>query len=444
MTDLRDVARSIFLQALQDCSIDRAVARAVSTQNGQLHLCGKPLRIAEIKRLRIVSAGKAGATMLSALLRHPPLPPAWNVSGVLIAPGPLSPMPPNFSYFAGGHPIPDGASFAGARAALELLQSIPADECATTLCIFLLSGGASAMMELPLDPAIGLADIAMFYRVLVGSGASITEINCVRKHFSAVKGGRLALAAGDATCVSMFVSDVPVGHEDAIGSGPTLTDTTTVGECREILARYQLLPQFPPAVRSFFESASLPDTPRGPRQNARCCVLLHADDLVQAAARRARDLGWKVTIDHTTDEWEYDKAADYLLHRLRELRRQSPRVCLIAGGEVIVRLPANPAPGAVGIGGRNQQFALYAATLLQASDKPVAILSAGSDGIDGNSPAAGAVVDEMLLQTEKLRLAGLSALSKFDGCPFLDTHRATVNTGFTGTNLRDLRILMRA
>ena len=118
------------------------------------------------------------------------------------------------------------------------------------------------MMELPLDSSITLADTASFHRALVGSGASITEINCVRKHFSAVKGGRLAQAAGNAMCRSLLLSDVPVGREDALGSGPTVPDSSTVEECREILQRYRLLAQFPTAVRRFFESNALVETPK--------------------------------------------------------------------------------------------------------------------------------------------------------------------------------------
>jgi glycerate 2-kinase len=444
VTSLRILARLIFLQALEDCSVDRAMARTVSLQDGELNFCGNPLPIAGIQRLRIVSAGKAGATMLSALLQHLPVSPEWNIAGVLIAPEPLAPMPPDFQYFMGGHPIPNQASFAGARAALEMLRTIPEAERAGTLCIFLLSGGASAMMELPLDPAIDLADTQAFHRVLVGSGASITEINCVRKHFSAVKGGRLALAAGSSPSVSMFISDVPAGHEHAIGSGPTLPDSSTVTDCRELLARYQLLPQLPASVRRFFQADSLPEAPRPPQVRPHYCVLLRPDDLVQAAAQRASELGWTVVIDQTTDEWEYDRAADYLLARLRELSQKSPRVCLLAGGEVLVRLPANPQEGSIGIGGRNLQFALYAATRLTPEDQSTAILSAGSDGIDGNSPVAGAIVDETLLQLPETRLQAETALARFDGCSFLDTFDAVVNIGFTGINLRDLRILLHS
>jgi hydroxypyruvate reductase len=313
-----------------------------------------------------------------------------------------------------------------------------------TLCIFLISGGASAMMELPLDPAITLPDTVDFHRTLVASGASITEINCIRKHFSAVKGGRLALAAGSVRCRSFLVSDVPAGHEDAVASGPTVPDISTVMECREILARYRLLEQFPAAVRRFFESPTLPETPKQTELHAQFCTLLDSQDLVQAAARRAEAVGWTAIIDNTCDEWEYQAAARYLLDRLRTLRHQHARICLISAGEVIVSLPASTEDHApAGIGGRNQQFALYVATLLTPTDGSVAILSAGSDGIDGNSPAAGAVVDENTIGKESSDCrAALEALANFDAYSFLSARSATITMGPSGNNLRDLRILL--
>lgn len=439
MADLPSIAKSIFLGALEDCSIDRAMQRCVSVQDGQLRVCKQSFSIREIRRLRIVAAGKASSTMLAALRKQLPNEPEWDVRGILIAPEPPPGLAGEFQFFRGGHPLPNEASFAGARTALEMLRSIPPEESSGTLCIFLLSGGASAMLELPLDPAISLQDTATFHQVLVGSGAAINEINCVRKRFSAVKGGRLAAAAGEAACISLLISDVPAGHEDAIGSGPTLPDASTVEQCKDVLERYHLLPQFPAPVRRYFENLPEASVPPDLNRN-RCghCVLLCADDLAEAAARRATDLGWLAVVDHTSDEWPYEKAAAYLLQRLRQLRQSFGRACLIAGGEVLVQLPA----GSVGVGGRNQQFALYGLTRLTPEDKSVAILSGGSDGIDGNSPAAGAVADERLLQTPEDRRLAEVALQNFDAYSYFAARGALLVTGSTGQNLRDLRILL--
>jgi hydroxypyruvate reductase len=315
-------------------------------------------------------------------------------------------------------------------------QSLSEDD---TLCIFLLSGGASAMMELPLDAAISLDDTIAFHRALVHSGASIVEMNCVRKHFSAVKGGRLALVAGTAQKLSLLVSDVPPAHLDALGSGPTVGDPTSVAQCREILARYGLMERFPAPVRRFFATAELPETPKPDELNARTCKLVDSDEMAEAVRSHAESLGFHAVLDNACDDWSYDAAADYLLDRLRELRRQHSRVCLISAGEVTVRVDASRANAR---GGRNQHFALYMATRLHTEDGPLAVLSAGSDGIDGNSDAAGAIVDEQTIAGAELRDSALRALAGFDSSSWLSEVGATVITGSTGHNLRDLRILL--
>lgn len=446
MMDLRDIARRIFTQSLADCSVERAVARHVSVDAETLHVGEETIDLGRLQRVRIVSGGKAARTMLVSLLQQLSLPSDCDLAGVMIAPeesqGIPAKLPRQIQFFAGGHPSPNEASFAGARATLKMLRDLPQDSAENSLCFFLISGGASAMMELPLDSSISLADTASFHRALVGSGASIAEINCIRKHFSAVKGGRLAQAAGNAMCRSLLVSDVPVGREDALGSGPTIPDSSTIEECREILGRYRLLPQFPAAVRRFFESNALMETPKPGELQAQASVLLSAQTLAEAAAKNARALGYFAVIDNSCDEWEYKAAVRHLLDRLRILRASHPDLCLISTGEVGVTLPAaHDTAETVGIGGRNQQFALYAATLLRPEDGAVAVLSAGSDGIDGNSPAAGAVVDRDTVKGEALSGAML-ALEAFDTYSFLSDHGAAMVIGPSGNNLRDLRILI--
>lgn len=445
-------ARALFVSALRECSIERAMQRSirVSTSGDGVgaFLLGEdgqgPLVRVDLTRcrhLRIVAVGKAAGVMLEAVLSRLALPPEIDLQGIVIAPSLPSSLPEGFQYFPGGHPLPNEASFAGARAALDLLAAIPPSSPPETVCLFLLSGGASAMMELPLDPAISLDDTIAFHRALIHSAASIAEINCVRKHFSAVKGGRLAFAARAATCVSLFVSDVPTSHLDALGSGPTVPDTTTLEDCREILARHNLLARFPASVQQFFLDPAIPETPKPGEFTARTITLLDADSLAEAARRHAEQLGFHAVVDNTCDDWDCLAAADYLLARLRTLRRVHPRVCLISVGEVTVAIP-NHRLVASSVGGRNQHFALYAATRLQASDGSVAVLSAGSDGIDGNSPFAGAVVDGRTLENQRLRSDARMALIEFRSTSLLQRVGATISTGPTGNNLRDLRLLL--
>jgi glycerate 2-kinase len=448
---LREMARSIFIQSLADCSVEQAFARLVRVSDSGSRLLiddSETIDLERVKRLRVVAVGKASAAMLGALLsRLKGLPD--DVAGVLIAGEEPVDLPLGFQFFAGGHPLPNEASQAGARAALEMLRGLRDEngEAAETLCLFLISGGGSAMMELPLDPSITLAEMRSFHQELVHSGASIVETNCIRKHFSAVKGGRLALAAGENATLSLLVSDVPPDHLDALASGPTLPDSSTVDQCREILARYELSGRFPASVRRFFERDDLAETPKPGSFEVRAVTLLSSDQLAEVARARAEGLGFHAVIDNTCDDWDYEAAAAYLLERLRGLRRAYPRVCLISSGELTVKLPSvAAAPGRIGVGGRNQHFSLYAATLLAPSDATTVIFSAGSDGIDGNSRAAGAMVDETTLRTDARYgdTAAWKSLQEFDSHNFLARLGATVVTGATGNNLRDLRILLAA
>lgn len=468
---LKEIARSIFEHALADCSIDRSLDRIVSIAtdagNTRLILDGHDIvALNRLKRVRIVSAGKAAAAMLTSLLSRLPLPSSCDLQGVLIASERPQGLNTAIQYFHGGHPVPNDASFAGAAAALSMLRELRDASRDDTLCVFLISGGASAMMELPLDFAISLEDTIAFHRSLVHCGASIVEINCVRKHFSAIKGGRLGLAAGLANKVSLLVSDVPPAHLDALASGPTIPDPTTVAQCREILAHYKLPEQFPQSVRLFFHSDNLPETPKPGELISPSWKLLDSDELARTAQFHAAQMGFHTIIDNTCDDWSYAEAADYLLGRLRQLRREFPKVCLISAGEVTVQVPhtfSNRSPcsatndQATYVGGRNQHFALYLARQLRLEDGTLAVLSAGSDGIDGNSDAAGAIVDEHTLdgddpynsaahststQPRTRRASAEQALQAFDSSTWLRAVGATFITGPTGHNLRDLRILL--
>lgn len=451
-------ARMIFLRALADCSIQKAFQQRVKSgepgrSSKRLLFGNHCVDFADIRYLRVVAAGKAASSMLNAFLARLPELPGCDLAGVLIAPG-VATVPAGFQAFRGGHPFPNEDSWQGARSVLAMLRGLPADASrSNTLCVFLVSGGASAMMELPLNPDISLADTIAFHRALVHSGASITEINCVRKHFSAVKGGRLALAARHVSCLTIALSDVPPGKLDTIASGPTLPDASTIADCREILSGYNLLPSFPQSIREFFAGQAIPETVKGDEISPQFWTLLAGDDLAQAAARHAECLGFASVVDNTCDDWEYRPAADYLLQRIRELRRTTRRVCLLSVGEITVqpiRATESPDLRPIGNGGRNQHFALHAATLLNRSDASLAILSAGSDGIDGHSDAAGAVVSLETLggcgqpaeARNHLHRSALAALNEFQSSKFLKSIGATIVTGPTGNNLRDLRILI--
>jgi glycerate 2-kinase len=447
---LREIACSLFLQSLEDCSVEQAFTHRVKreTRAGKpfLTVSDDAIDLHSVRRIGVVAVGKAASAMLKALLPSLPGLTQCDLSGVVIANDEQPDLPPGFQFFAGGHPTPNQASLDGAEAAVALVRSLrsKAAMAEDSLCLFLISGGASAMMELPLDPRISLEDTVKFHRELVHCGGSIAEINCVRKHFSAVKGGRLAVEAEGISSYSLLVSDVPLGHLDALGSGPTLPDTSTVDQCKEILARYQLMERFPASVKQFFSSAQLVETPKPGYLVSKAVTVLSPDDLAAIARQRAEDLGFFAVVDNACDDWNYKDAAEYLLKRLQELKRQHSRVCLISSGEVTVELPC-ASDQRLGTGGRNQHFALYAATMLRPSDASIAVFSAGTDGIDGNSFAAGAVVDEKTLFGEERRLSkAWEVLERFDSGTFFQEAGLSMVTGATGNNLRDLRILLAA
>ena len=217
-------------------------------------------------------------------------------------------------------------------------------------------------------------------------------------------------------------------------------------QCQEIIDRFHLLEKFPQAVREYFERLTYrPQPAQGEEalQHTQFDTLLSNHDFVNAARDHARSLGYHVVIDNTCDDWDYREASAYLLKRFRELRqelqREFPRICLLSSGEVTVKLE-----GSTGCGGRNQHFALTTALeLAKNPGDPVVVLSAGSDGIDGNSPAAGAIADPTTIaRARNYRFDPETTLARFDACTLFTALGDTIVTGPTGNNLRDLRILL--
>jgi glycerate 2-kinase len=471
-------ARELFTHSLNDCRIGKVLGERIRCEGTTLEVLhspylnrdARPIRIPleDYREILIIAIGKAAIPLTEGLLAI--LPPHQQVQGICAAPSLPDRPDPRILYYAGGHPLPNQDSFRAARSALDLLRGAT-DK---TLVLYLISGGGSTLFDLPLDPEITLADTIAFHQALVNSGATIAEINTLRKHFSAVKGGRLALAARAATKLTLQIIDVPLEHSSTVASGPTLQDPSTVEDCRNLLARHHLLETFPPAVRRFFSRPDLPETPgdkaelkrraeasvaaksAGLRSVTHAYVgddpfgtnwlvpLLSNRDLVHAARQHAATLGYHVILDNACDDWPCDQAARYLVERLIELRNQHPgqKLCLLSGGEVTVTIDRPP-----GTGGRNQHFALACALLLEERlpSEPAVCLSAGSDGVDGNSHAAGAIVETST--AAGARAVGLDptrALAAFDSGPLLTAIGNTLTTGPTGNNLRDLRIFLSA
>jgi hydroxypyruvate reductase len=240
--------------------------------------------------------------------------------------------------------------------------------------------------------------------------------------------------------MTIFVSDVPEGELDALSSGPTMPDRSTAEDVYRIAEEFGLAARVPGVVANMLTGRTLVETPKpgdGMFARSRWAVLLDSGTLEAAAAVRARELGWNVEIDNRCDDWSAERAATYLLDRVRELRQEHERVCLLSAGEVTVQVPS----GSTGRGGRNQHFALLCSECI--AEEEITVLSAGSDGADGNSPAAGALVDGSTAAraADKGHRVG-TALAAFDSYSLLALLGDTITTGPTGNNLRDLRILL--
>jgi glycerate 2-kinase len=426
---MRSVARDIFAVALKNASIESAFARHVSCDRGVLRICEDLHDLDAYSRVFVVSIGKAAHTMAVALEGQV----GSRLEGIVASSVEPASQVRGFRYFQGGHPTPTAESIHAAEAILKSLGSLNA----ASLVIFMLSGGGSSIVEKPMDEDISLPDLVATYRALVLSGAPIADINAIRKHLSAVKGGRLAQTAYPAQQVSILVSDVPDATPDALASGPTMPDSTSLSDCEQIVAKYGLVEQLPQSVGDLFRQHVLEETPKSDDPafvRARWWTVLSNKVAVEEAAAAATRAGFAVEIDNSCDDWDYAKAAEYLLHRLRELRKSIPRVCLISGGEVTVSVRNG------GTGGRNQQFALACAEKIAGDD--ITVLSAGTDGIDGNSPAAGAVVDGSTLERAGGAEAVSRAMAGFNAYPLFESLGDAIVTGPTGNNLRDLRILL--
>ncbi len=472
LDSLHSTATGIFTGALKACNIATAFDRRLHFDGHTLQRlmpdgCGPAtIDLSAYKRVFVISFGKAAVPMLDILLER--MKRRKGLRGVCC--GVHIPKKRNWRirYFEGGHPLPNEDSFAAARATLNLLKKAKKD----TLIFFLISGGGSAMFDLPIDPHISLEDTQAFHQALLASGAPINEINTLRKHFSAVKAGRLAMAAPDAVKINLLLPDVPLRTLDSLSSGPTSPDHSTIADVRDLIARYELLPKFPASVRAFFAGADMPESPGNkswgapsptkpaktePASSSLAAssdpmsdedeafrdsvfeILLSSHDLVESARTLAQQAGYHTVVDNSCDDWDYADAARYLLERFHALRAIHPRLCLISVGEVTVTMDRTP-----GAGGRNQQFVMACALELEMHPgERITVLSAGSDGIDGNTQVAGAIADPTTV--ERAHVFGFhlkASLAAFNACPMFTALGDAVVTGPTGQNLRDLRLLI--
>jgi glycerate-2-kinase len=433
-------------EAIASCGAEEAVRRACAVRQGRVSLAGRPVPVDGAGRILVIAYGKAAIGMTRGLLRRiheagGPRP----VVGLVVAPAgtgtgwPFGDLPRSrfrLAVVEGDHPVPGRGSFAAGRRALQIAgHAGRADDI-----VFLASGGGSAMLAAPLPRLVTPAGKAGIHRALIASGAPIASINAVRKHLSAIKGGRLAVAAQRARSqTTLIVCDVDLDRVSDVASGPSLPDRTTVDDMVRIIDRYGVAPQVPPMVLEALRVGRLPETPkpRAPEfRRSGSSVVLSNRDLRNAAARAALSRG----LPAEAVPYEMAGAIETAVETVARAIESAPpgTRLLVFGGEVLV------APNVGGTGGRAQELALRLALRMAGlGSRPWAFLAAGSDGVDGNSPAAGAFVDGTTL--ERARAAGIEVakiLKDSNTWRLFSRLGDALVTGPTGTNVRDVYLLL--
>ncbi|RME13975.1 MAG: glycerate kinase [Ardenticatenia bacterium] len=436
MMDARTLLPHLITAALDAVEPRRAVHRVLHRDENRLTVGAQTYTIEAPTRLFVVGMGKAAARM--ALAVH-------EKAGDLITDGLVitkyghatAPAIGRIRVREAAHPVPDEAGVAATNAMLSLLADTRPDD----LVLVLVSGGGSALLVAP-APGLRLADLQQTTDLLLASGATIHELNTVRKHLSAVKGGQLARHAAPAHVETLIISDVVGDDLDVIASGPTVPDPTTFADAKAVLERYGLWERVPPAVRHHLNAGCaghLPETPKPGDpvfERVRNYLIARNADAAQAAAEEAERAGWHAQVLTTFLQGEAREVGRVVAALGQQIARYDTPLptpaCLILGGETTVTVRGN------GIGGRNQELALAAALAIEGWER-LLIATFATDGGDGPTEAAGGVVDGAT--TQAIRTAGIDprrALDNNDSYHALHAAHALIVTGPTGTNVTDL------
>jgi len=390
--------------------------------------------IAGASAWHVIAAGKAAGPMIRACLAVSARLPA---RAMVVAPEPVEGLPPLVECYLGSHPTPGAGSVAAGGRALEIAADVPG----TGVLLLLLSGGASSLLELPAD-GLTIEDLRRTTGLLLRAGADIGALNAVRKHLSRVKGGRLAEAVRGRT-FALAVSDVVGDDPSVIGSGPTVADPTTYGDALDVLARFGGHASYPPAVVTALERGAGGDCAETPKPGS--ALLSHSStiiiaalaDALDGARREAEARGYDAQVHPAPVTGEAEHAAAAYANRLPSAVRGAARPqCVLSGGETTVTV------GGRGRGGRNQEFALALAVPLASRGGLAVVASIGTDGIDGPTDAAGALVDTTTVA--RAASAGLGQpqayLDDNDSYTFFHALGDLIVTGPTTTNVGDVQV----
>jgi glycerate 2-kinase len=436
-----DVILAVQRAALAAVDPGGAVRRQVRRQGDLLTIAGRNYDLAATGRIWVVGGGKAAASMTATL--HTVLGDRLAGGLVVTKYGHATPSLAGggdtgpVEVVEAGHPLPDEAGVAGTRRMADLLAL--ATGCDLVLAV--ISGGGSALLTLPAE-GLSLADVQRTTDLLLRSGATIVELNTVRKHLSQIKGGGLARLAGGTSVVSLVLSDVVGDPLDAIASGPTVSDPTTFADARDVLERYALVERLPSAVRQRLQAGldgRVADTPKPGAALFQCVqnVIVGNNRLAaEAAIQAAHGRGLNALLLSTFVEGEAREVARVAAALAKELvghdRPVRKPACLVWGGETTVTVRGG------GLGGRNQELALAAALAMDGLPN-VLFVALGTDGTDGPTDAAGAVATgETAARARALGLDPVAHLDDNDAYPLFDALGDLIRTGPTGTNVNDL------
>ncbi len=427
---LRSDARAIFDAALRAADPRLAIQRVLRRTGNVLYLNDAPSFDTTRGRVFVVGTGKAGARMAQAVEEIVDV----HAGAVTVKYEHVAPTR-RVNIYEAGHPLPDENGARGTRAVVELLDGVTDKDL--VLCV--ISGGGSALFEWLVD-GVTLDDLRGFTNALLRCGATIYEINTLRKHISQVKGGQLARLAQPARVVSLILSDVLGSPLDVIASGPTAPDSSTFADCLAIVEKYNLREMFPASIIEHYERGARGEIPDTPKANdllfARVTNAIIADNQIacDAAANAARARGYAVNLLSTQLQGEAREIGRELGKWAKEGKR---RTCWLGGGEPTVTLRGH------GKGGRAQELVLASAFEI-AGDENIVVLSAGTDGTDGPTDAAGALADNTTLsRAHALGMDARAFLDNNDAYHFFAALDDLLITGPTQTNVNDLMIALR-
>ena len=440
ITQMREDARAIFDAGLERANAADAVKSSVRREAEALDVAGVRYTLSGYRDIYVLGAGKAAAKM------------AWAIEeflgeriscGLIVVKYGHGLLLNRVEIVEAGHPLPDAAGVAGTTRIIGLLRRATEED----LVIFLLSGGGSALLPCPVD-GITLEDKIRTTQTLLDCGATIQEINALRKHISKIKGGKLARLAYPATLVSLILSDVVGDALDVIASGPTVPDSSSFTECLRVVERYQLKEKIPPRVRAVLEAGARGEAEETPKagdpifHNVRNVIIGNNRMALEAAQLKAESLGYNTLLLSSGMEGEAKVAgAAHAAIARKIIANGNPLgrpACVLSGGETTVTIRGT------GLGGRNQEFALAAAAAIDGLEG-VVILSGGTDGTDGPTDAAGGIVDGTTLRRGRDKgLDAADSLRRNDSHTFLGVVGDLLVTGPTFTNVMDLRVVIVA